>query len=164
MVGWGYTDAADEHEVLPSILQELELRVVPAANCTEIYRKLLGENESLDPTDNGTISHPWPRDTGKYAAQGPNIMSPSAPMMPPSALEPTFNILESQICAEGLSFGRDSCNGDSGGPVMSLNSEFQYVARGVVSYGGQKCNSEYPGVYTRVSRYLGWIDSVINGQ
>ena len=118
-------DATNEHDVLPSILQELELRVVPAANCTKIYRKLLGENESLDPT---------------------------------------FNILGSQICAEGLSFGRDSCRGDSGGPVMSLNSEFQYVARGVVSYGGQKCNSEYPGVYTRVSRYLGWIDSVINGQ
>ena len=118
-------DATNEHEVLPSMLQELELRVVPAANCTNIYRKLLGEEESLDPT---------------------------------------FNILESQICAEGLSLGKDSCNGDSGGPVMSLNSEFQYVARGVVSYGGPKCNSEYPGVYTRVSKYLGWIDSVINGQ
>ena len=32
-----------------------------------------------------TISHPWQRDTGKHAAQGPNIMSPEAPMMPPEA-------------------------------------------------------------------------------
>ena len=30
-----------------------------------------------------TISHPWQRDTGKYAAQGPNIMSPEGPMMLP---------------------------------------------------------------------------------
>ena len=33
----------------------------------------------------GIISHPWPRDTGEYAAQGPNIMSPEAPRMPPEA-------------------------------------------------------------------------------
>ena len=30
-----------------------------------------------------TISHPWQRDTGKYAAQGPNIMLPEGPMMLP---------------------------------------------------------------------------------
>ena len=30
-----------------------------------------------------TISHPWQRDTGKYAAQGPNIMSPEGPRMLP---------------------------------------------------------------------------------
>ena len=27
-----------------------------------------------------TISHPWQRDTGKYAAQGPNIMSLYGPL------------------------------------------------------------------------------------
>ena len=128
VVGWGYTDAVSNHSVLPSILQELELRVVPVANCTRIYRKVLQDYESYE------------------------------------SLATTFAILESQICAEGLSFGKDSCRGDSGGPVVSLNSDFQYVARGVVSYGGPTCDSEYPGVYTRVSRYLGWIDSVINNQ
>ena len=35
--------------------------------------------------NNGTMLHPWPRDTGKCAAQGPNIMSPEAPMTPPEA-------------------------------------------------------------------------------
>ena len=34
---------------------------------------------------NGIILHPWQRDTGKYAAQGLNIISPEAPMMPPEA-------------------------------------------------------------------------------
>ena len=33
----------------------------------------------------GIILHPWQWDTGKYAAQGPNILSPEAPMMPPEA-------------------------------------------------------------------------------
>ena len=35
--------------------------------------------------DHVTMLHPWQRDTGKYAAQGPNIMSPEAPLMPPEA-------------------------------------------------------------------------------
>ena len=74
-----------------------------------------------------------------------------------------FSILDSQICAESLSFGKDGCYGDSGGPVMSLNSDFQFVARGIISCGSLECNNEHPGVYTRVSKYLGWIDSVING-
>ena len=33
----------------------------------------------------GTMLHPWPRDTRKCAAQGPNIMSPEAPMTLPEA-------------------------------------------------------------------------------
>ena len=31
---------------------------------------------------NGTILHPWQRDTGKYAAQGPNIMLPAGGIFP----------------------------------------------------------------------------------
>ena len=27
---------------------------------------------------NGTMLHPWPRDTGKCTAKGPNIISPEA--------------------------------------------------------------------------------------
>ena len=68
---------------------------------------------------------------------------------------------ETQFCAEGLSFGKDSCNGDSGGPLMSLNSDYQWVANGVVSSGTYSCDSVIPGVYTRVSKYVGWIKSVI---
>ena len=74
----------------------------------------------------------------------------------------TFNISNSQICAKGPSFGKDSCRGDSGGPLMSTNSNGQWVINGVVSFGNMKCDSEVPGVYTRVSKYLQWIDSIIN--
>ena len=73
----------------------------------------------------------------------------------------TFNISSTQMCAKGPP-GNDSCRGDSGGPLMSTNSIGQWVMNGVVSFGNNKCDSEVPGVYTRVSKYLEWIGSVIN--
>lgn len=64
------------------------------------------------------------------------------------------------MCAGGER-GRDSCVGDSGGPLMHTfkNDSGQWYIEGVVSFGNQRCGSEgWPGVYTRVSDYLGWIN------
>lgn len=51
--------------------------------------------------------------------------------------------------------------GDSGGPLMALRQErqnpFFYLA-GIVSFGPSPCGMEgWPGVYTRVNRYIDWI-------
>ena len=54
------------------------------------------------------------------------------------------------------------CRGDSGGPLLSLDSNFRSVLRGIVSFGDTKCDGEIPGIYTRVSRYVRWIRSVID--
>ncbi|KAI8423514.1 hypothetical protein MSG28_012622 [Choristoneura fumiferana] len=63
---------------------------------------------------------------------------------------------ENQICAGGEA-GKDSCKGDSGGPLMIENGEtFELV--GVVSYGHLRCGTkDFPGVYTHVYKYLDWI-------
>ena len=71
-----------------------------------------------------------------------------------------FFIDESQICAAGLP-GTDSCKGDSGGPMMFLDSTSRYRIVGVTSFGTIKCDSSVPGVYSRVSHYREWIHSVI---
>lgn len=58
------------------------------------------------------------------------------------------------ICGK-YSAGRDSCNGDSGGPLAaSYNGKF-YVL-GIVSYGPSACRGY--GVYTRVNGYINWIN------
>ena len=54
----------------------------------------------------------------------------------------------------------DSCNGDSGGPLAYKrgdNDEPWYLI-GIVSYGTKKCGIGKPGVYTKVTNYLDWIE------
>ncbi|XP_055697813.1 CLIP domain-containing serine protease B9-like [Phlebotomus papatasi] len=59
-----------------------------------------------------------------------------------------------QICA-GAEFLKDSCVGDSGGPLMT-RLKFGWVAEGIVSFG-IGCGSEISSVYTKVSAYVPWI-------
>lgn len=50
--------------------------------------------------------------------------------------------------------------GDSGGPLQSVTADGLNRLVGVTSFG-RGCGSPVPGVYTRVSRYLDWIESVV---
>lgn len=64
------------------------------------------------------------------------------------------------MCAGGKN-KKDSCSGDSGGPMQvagSLNRDIRFVQQGIVSFGPKVCAIEgFPGVYTRVAYYLDWI-------
>ena len=63
-----------------------------------------------------------------------------------------------QMCAGGEN-RRESCSGDSGGPLMAVNETGPpYRAIGLVSFGVTRCGTKnVPGVYTRVGPYLNWI-------
>ncbi|XP_066904843.1 melanization protease 1 [Halyomorpha halys] len=67
-----------------------------------------------------------------------------------------FNI----ICA-GNEAGKDSCGGDSGGPLMLGTYEggvSRYYIVGVVSYGPEACGeTDSPGVYTYVPQFEHWL-------
>lgn len=77
-----------------------------------------------------------------------------------------FDVWEKQMCAGGIT-GKDSCRGDSGGPLMATHADAKgnnyWYAAGIVSYGPKNCGKKgIPGVYTRVDRYIDWItDQVI---
>lgn len=50
--------------------------------------------------------------------------------------------------------------GDSGGPLMQIHQSGRYTLNGLVSFGPRQCGiPNFPGVYTRVSRYIDWIVS-----
>ncbi|XP_067621340.1 proclotting enzyme isoform X2 [Eurosta solidaginis] len=63
-------------------------------------------------------------------------------------------IIESMVCAGQAS--KDSCSGDSGGPLI-VNENGRYTQVGIVSWGIGCGKGEYPGVYTRVTSLLPWI-------
>ncbi|XP_023941053.1 CLIP domain-containing serine protease HP8 [Bicyclus anynana] len=66
-------------------------------------------------------------------------------------------INENQICAGGRN-NKDSCGGDSGGPLMGQFGGRGWTVLGVVSFGPSPCGMlGWPGVYTRVPAYVDWI-------
>jgi len=67
------------------------------------------------------------------------------------------------ICAGRTAGGvtYDSCNGDSGGPLIKYNADGQDVLVGVVSFGKECGNPTYPGVYGRVSAVKAWVEEWI---
>lgn len=66
-----------------------------------------------------------------------------------------ISVSDNQVCAGGV-FGADTCDGDSGNPLMKITTS-GYVVEGVVSFG-RGCGLEgFPAVYTKVSAYDNWI-------
>ncbi|XP_045762379.1 phenoloxidase-activating enzyme-like isoform X2 [Maniola jurtina] len=68
-------------------------------------------------------------------------------------------IWEQQICAGG-EIDKDTCKGDSGGPLMYESDKIHEVV-GVVSFGLLQCGIKKPSVYTKVYDYLTWINANI---
>lgn len=72
-----------------------------------------------------------------------------------------INDKPTQLCAGYPEGGRDTCKGDSGGPLMFFkNGRWQLI--GVTSTGGICGAPNTPGVYTRIAYYDSFIQQIIN--
>jgi len=68
---------------------------------------------------------------------------------------------ESFLCAGNDEAGQDMCNGDSGGPLVTYRHDGRAQLVGVVSWSVGCAAKDRPGVYTRVSRLIDWIEEVV---
>ena len=82
---------------------------------------------------------------------------------------------QAQMCAGGH-HDRDSCVGDSGGPLMCDGKDYStidnhetnniknrkvWVVQGVTSFGSDCGTFGKPGGYTRINHYIDWIEGII---
>lgn len=67
---------------------------------------------------------------------------------------------DTQLCVGGK-FNEDVCQGDSGGPLMMKTLDGIWEAVGVISFGRGCGLDGWPGVYTSVAHYLGWIGTTL---
>ena len=78
------------------------------------------------------------------------------------------NVTHAKYRTPELSTSRSSCSfsfhlfsqGDSGGPMV-LQQDDHWVLGGVTSWGIGCAEVNRPGVYTRISEFLDWINKII---
>ncbi|XP_036189747.1 putative serine protease 45 [Myotis myotis] len=70
-------------------------------------------------------------------------------------------ILGDMICA--TNYGKNLCNGDSGGP-LACEVEDRWILAGVMSWEKACAKAQNPGVYTRVTKYSKWIKNQMSNR
>ncbi|XP_046550579.1 tryptase-2-like isoform X1 [Haliotis rubra] len=82
------------------------------------------------------------------------------PLVDLETCQTAYNVLDTQLCAGYfVKGGKDSCNTDSGGPLICDYND-RWTLIGVVSSGVGCARPMLPGKYTRVSKYISWINYV----
>jgi len=77
-----------------------------------------------------------------------------------------WGITDRMLCAGVPQGGKDSCQNDSGGPLMytpgdGVTAGQNYEVKGVVSFGKKCALAGKPGIYAKVSYVLPWIKAIV---
>lgn len=76
------------------------------------------------------------------------------------ALGKPFVLPASSFCAGG-ELGQDACHGDGGSPLSCLVDGY-YELAGIVSWGYKCGHKDLPGLYAKVSSFVGWINQIVS--
>ncbi|XP_044761607.1 trypsin-1-like [Coccinella septempunctata] len=74
-------------------------------------------------------------------------------------------ISDNMFCAGFPAGKQDACQGDSGGPLHMNNANSGVMEIiGLVSWGRGCARPNLPGIYTKVTNYLDWVNNALNGE
>jgi hypothetical protein len=113
-------------------------------------------SESTNVAGQEAIVMGWGK-TGESLQMSDNLLQVQVPVVSNEICSQAFipgYITDNMICAGAA--GKDSCSGDSGGPmIVSINGK--WVLAGLVSWGIGCAREDSYGVYTRISRFSSFI-------
>jgi hypothetical protein len=143
------------------------LRLNTPANQTPI--RLIGADEpALEAAETLAMVTGWGLTTpGDSRSASDVLRQVSVPLVSHRTCTFSYGLLTGLIsprmmCAGYRTGGRDSCNGDSGGPLMVYHEpENAWVQVGVVSWGIGCAEPYYYGIYGRLSQFNDWLTTQI---
>lgn len=162
----GYHSAVGGNDLALVFLEESEMDRI---NSERIAPASLSTDTTLPETTGSAIVAGWGQLSEDDEDGSNTLLEVSLPIVSLSrcrsaGLQYWFTVSSKQICAGDISNGGvDSCYGDSGGPLFINRGNRSEIA-GVVSWGNGCARARKPGVYTRVSSYVEWINSTIADQ
>lgn len=92
------------------------------------------------------------------------LMEVNVTILEPDCRGITINnmiITEDMICAGEDEGGKDACGGDSGGP-LTVTMDGRYILVGLTSFGEGCARPDKPGVYTRITSFLDFIEENVS--
>ncbi|XP_058975829.1 brachyurin-like [Musca domestica] len=101
----------------------------------------------------------WGRDSDAATSVSPVLRYIEVPVLKQSTCKTYYlgSVTDKMICISGKD-GKSTCNGDSGGPLVYKHDGVNTVI-GATSFGiALGCEKGWPGVFTRVTSYLDWIE------
>ncbi|CAF0917143.1 unnamed protein product [Brachionus calyciflorus] len=158
IMGWGLTNKKEKNN--GSILQNAKLKILHKNMCN--YTNFIVRNKNR--TQNNTS-----KKMGIFRAitkveinetEYENFMANLNYFYIIDELYQNNYIDQSQICAGDYNGGIDSCQGDSGGSLVTsdeINGKNRFINAGIVSFGYGCGRPKAPGIYTRTNYFLDWI-------
>ncbi|XP_026169540.1 vitamin K-dependent protein C [Mastacembelus armatus] len=112
---------------------------------------------------NGTVTvvTGWGKDTleGTHYSSALNVIKIPLVNRSICAQYMSHNISDNVLCAGILGQSMDACEGDSGGPMVTLYRDTWFLI-GLVSWGEGCGREDKLGIYTKVANYNEWINRV----